>query len=173
VIPTPDPALPSGDTLTLEAGQSLDAGNGFSSYSWNTGETAQTIIPANEGWYKVTVISTNNCQATDSVYVLLISEEIPSQYFFVPNAFTPDGDGNNDIFKPVPINPELTIDNWHLTIYNRWGGIVFSSDDINIGWAGKKNNVDCPAGVYVYRFTFKVNGNPEEMVMAGTVALVR
>jgi len=63
VIPTPDPALPNGDTLTPGAGQTLDAGSGFSSYVWNTGETAQAITPAADGWYKVTVTSTNNCQA--------------------------------------------------------------------------------------------------------------
>ena len=173
VIPTPDPALPNGDTLTPGAGQTLDAGSGFSSYVWNTGETAQAITPAADGWYKVTVTSTNNCQGTDSVYVLIQSEEIPSQYFYIPNAFTPDGDGKNDVFKPVLANPELSIVDFRLSIFDRWGGLIFEGDGISAGWDGTKNGVQCPGGVYVYRITFRVDGDSEEQVIVGTVAVVR
>jgi gliding motility-associated-like protein len=175
VIPTPDPALPNGDTLTLEAGQTLDAGSGFSSYSWNTGETAQTITPSDEDWYKVTVSSTNNCQGTDSVYITFHEEPVvePLQYFYVPNAFTPDGDGRNDEFRPVWINPELSIVDCRLSIFDRWGGLIFEGDDISAGWDGTKNEVQCPGGVYVYRITFRVSGVEEEQVMAGTLAVIR
>jgi hypothetical protein len=50
---------------------------------------------------------------------------------------------------------------------------LFTSDDISQGWDGKKNDTDCPGGVYVYRITFRVDGIEEEQVMAGTVAVVR
>ncbi len=174
IIPTPDPALTNGDTLTLDPGQSLDAGSGFFSYSWNTGETAQIIIPASEGWYKVTVTSINNCMGIDSVYVAFSEEPViePSQYFYIPSAFTPNSDGKNDSFIPVQINAELTIDNWQLTIFDRWGGSVHETKDIGTGWDGTKDGKLCPGGVYVYRLTFMVGGVEEE-VMAGTVALVR
>jgi gliding motility-associated-like protein len=173
IIPTPNPALPNGDTLTLDPGQSLDAGSGFSSYSWNTCETAQEIIPAAEGWYKVTVTSTNNCQAIDSVYVTFREEPLiePSKYFYIPNAFTPDGDGRNDVFMTFPNNNNIS--HFSIGVFDRWGGQIFESEDIGKGWDGTKNGEPCPGGVYVYRLTFRVEGVAEEQVMAGTVAVVR
>jgi gliding motility-associated-like protein len=178
VIPTPVPSLPSGDTLIMETGQSLDAGSGFSSYAWSTGETSQTITPPAEGWYKVTVTSAHNCPGSDSVYIVLREEPViePSQYFYIPNAFTPDGDGRNDVFKPVLTNPAFTIYSLQFTIYDRWGGEVFTSHDIGQGWDGTKNGKPCPEGAYVYRITFNVEGIPGaegEQTIVGTVVIVR
>jgi len=178
VIPTPDPALPNGDTLTIGAGQSLDAGSGFSSYSWNTGETTQAIIPPAEGWYEVTVTSAHNCPGSDSVYIVLRDEPViePSQYFYIPNAFTPDGDGRNDVFRPVLADPELAVGSWQLAIFDRWGGLVFETADISLSWDGTKNGEPCPEGAYVYQITFNVEGIPGvegEQTIVGTVVIVR
>jgi gliding motility-associated-like protein len=178
VIPTPDPAIPDGDTLDIQEGESIDAGEGFNSYSWSTGESSQAIIPASEGWYSVTVTTTNDCKATDSVYVTFREEPViePSQYFYIPSAFTPDGDGINDIFKPILASPSFTIYSLQFTIYDRWGGEVFEGDGISKGWDGTKNGRECPAGAYVYRIAFQVEGVPgaeEEKTIVGTVLIVR
>ena len=176
IIPTPQSALPHGDTLLLNPGESLDAGSGFITYQWNTGETHQVITPEQEGWYGVTITTTNDCQATDSVYVTFREDSLiePSQYFYIPNAFTPDGDGKNDVFMAFPNDNDIS--HFSMQVFDRWGGKVFSSDDISVGWNGTKNGKPCPAGVYVYRLTFRVDGVPGiegEQVLTGTVALVR
>ena len=178
VIPTPDPAIPNGDTLLLDEGEELDAGAGFLSYLWNSGSTGQTITPSIEGWYSVTVTTTNDCQATDSVYVTFRVEPViePSQYFYIPNAFTPDGDGRNDVFRIVPASQSLSIVDCRLSIFDRWGGSVFEGDGISKGWDGTKNGRECPAGAYVYRITFQVDGIPGvegEQTIVGTVVIVR
>jgi gliding motility-associated-like protein len=178
VIPLPDPAIPNGDTLLLDEGEELDAGTEFLTYLWNTGETSQVITPQTERWYSITVSTTNDCQATDSVYVVFREEPViePSQYLYVPNAFTPDGDGRNDVFKPIPTSQAFTIYNLQFTIYDRWGGLVFEGDGISVGWDGTKNGKLCPAGAYVYRITFQVNGIPGvegEQTVVGTVVIVR
>ncbi|MFO7620066.1 MAG: gliding motility-associated C-terminal domain-containing protein, partial [Bacteroidales bacterium] len=176
VIPTPQSALPHGDTLLLNPGENLDAGGGFITYQWNTGETHQVITPEQEGWYGVTITTTNDCHATDSVYVTFREDSLiePSQYFYIPNAFTPDGDGKNDVFMAFPNDNDIS--HFSMQVFDRWGGRIFESDDISIGWDGKKNGKPCPVGVYVYRLMFRVEGVPGvegEQVLAGTVALVR
>ncbi len=70
--------------------------------------------------------------------------------WFFPNAFTPNGDGKNDLFKGVGF--DKNIEQFNIWIYNRWGELVFESDNREEGWNGKKNNVgqDSPQSGYVY-----------------------
>ena len=161
------------DTLEVGSGYILDAGAGLAHYLWNTGDTTESIKIKAEGMYSVGMESLSGCVGMDSIYLKIKAEEIPSNFFYIPNAFTPDGDGNNDIFKPVPINPELSIVNCQLSIFDRWGGKVFSSDDFPIGWDGKKNGEPCPGGVYVYKIVFAVDGVAGNQEQVGTVILVR
>jgi gliding motility-associated-like protein len=87
---------------------------------------------------------------------------------YIPNIFSPNNDGNNDILYVRGENvKELTF-----SIYNRWGEKVFESHDINKGWDGTQNGKKCEAGVYVYRaeITFK---DGKTIMKRGDVTLVR
>jgi len=90
----------------------------------------------------------------------------------IPNVFTPNDDGHNDFFKII-IEGQVTYD---LSIYNRWGDLVFHSTEANNLWNGKTDNTgsDCAAGVYFYVFNYKYRG---ESVMRpaekGTITLIR
>lgn len=68
---------------------------------------------------------------------------------YVPNSFTPDGDGTNDLFLPVlnGIDPA----NYELLIFNRWGEIIFTSNNIAEGWDGKHKGVMAQQDVYVWK----------------------
>ena len=91
-----------------------------------------------------------------------------SDILYVPNIFSPNNDGNNDVLYVQGENiKELTF-----SIYNRWGDKVFECRDKNIGWNGKYENKDCEIGVYVYvaNITFS-NGKP--LFKKGNVTLVR
>ena len=72
------------------------------------------------------------------------------QPFFIPNTFTPDGDGNNDVFKPIP----NTIKEWEFEIFNKWGGRVFFTTDENKGWDGTCGGVYCENGSYVWQISY-------------------
>jgi gliding motility-associated-like protein len=175
VSPNPVAAFHGTDTLEVEPGYILSAGAGLAHYLWNTGDTTESIEITAEGMYAVGMESLLGCTGLDSVYIRLNEEPVtePSKYFYIPNAFTPNGDGKNDNFKPVPTNPELPIVDFRLSIFDRWGGFIFEGDGISAGWDGTKNGVPCPGGVYVYQVTFRVEGVAEEQVISGTAAIVR
>jgi gliding motility-associated-like protein len=171
VSENPVAAFHGSDTLEMHAGDVLDAGEGMASYRWSPGDTTQNIVIQEAGMYSVEMESQIGCIGSDSVYVKLISEEIPDFDIYVPNAFTPDGDGINDVFNVFHIS--LSFEHFSLSIYNRWGELVFKSDDESQGWNGKKTGKECPGGVYVYKIIFSVNGVPGSQERVGVVTLVR
>jgi gliding motility-associated-like protein len=111
--------------------------------------------------FVVTGTDENGCSSSDTIYVI-VDGEIS---IFIPNVFSPNGDGENDIFKVY--GPAW--ESYQMQIYNRWGGLVFDSEDPNMEWDGKhyKNGGDCPQAVFVYKFrgvtivgqTFEKAGN--------------
>jgi len=159
------------DTLELHDGEVLDAGSGLSSYLWNTGDTTERIVITTEGMYSVEMESQISCVGTDSVFVKLTPEEIPEVKIFIPNAFTPDGDGVNDVFCVMA--EESRIEDLGYRIYDRWGGEVYSAKGIENGWDGTKHGKDCLGGVYVYKIVFSVDGVAGNQQRVGTVMLVR
>ena len=70
---------------------------------------------------------------------------VPPQTYFLPNAFTPNGDGLNDEFIGVGLTDYLA--DFRLDIFNRFGDLIFSSQDVQVGWDGG----NAPAGMYVYK----------------------
>ncbi len=91
---------------------------------------------------------------------------VPPQTYFLPNAFTPNGDGLNDEFIGVGLTDYLL--DFSMDIFDRWGGVVFSSQDAQRGWDGG----NAPAGVYVYRVRYRVPRG-ERTEVSGEVVLVR
>lgn len=97
-------------------------------------------------WVTLHTVSEEGCKAVDS---LLIK---PPGTLFFPNAFTPDGDGINDVFFPV----YSSVSEFQMTIFDRWGHVVFKTEDINTPWDGKVNGgTDATTGVYVYKYRAK------------------
>jgi gliding motility-associated-like protein len=171
VSDNPVAAFHGSDTLEMQAGEVLDAGSGLSLYLWNTGDSTQSITINSEGMYSVEMESPVGCMGSDSVYVKLTTEEIPENHLFVPNAFTPDGDVVNDTFQAFYNGNDIS--HFTMEVYDRWGGRIFRSENILVGWEGKKNGKDCPGGVYVYKIVFSVDGVPGNQERVGTVMLVR
>jgi gliding motility-associated-like protein len=86
-----------------------------------------------------------------------------------PTAFTPNGDGRNDILSPLGIRNVKTIT---IEIWNRWGQLVYSSTDPTKGWDGNYKGTQAQTGVYAYRIYY-TNGINEEKVIKGNVTLIR
>lgn len=93
---------------------------------------------------------------------------MPVAPFYVPNVFAPEG--VNQIFKPALAFGML--EEYQLDIFDRWGGQVFLSRDIEIGWNGQKNGETMPAGLYIYRIQWRQTGG-ELREVSGGVALLR
>jgi gliding motility-associated-like protein len=97
----------------------------------------------------------------------------PDMLIFVPNAFTPDGDGLNELWGPVLSNVDAAA--YKLTIYDRYGQIVFETRDPKQKWNGGMNGSDffVQAGVYSWVIEAKNNINREEINFTGLVTVVR
>lgn len=88
----------------------------------------------------------------------------------IPNIFTPNSDGSNDVFTPVEIN---NIDKISCSVLNRWGNVVYKSNDLNFGWDGKDQNGNpVSEGVYFWKIVYSGEDNIEK-TMNGTVDLYR
>ncbi len=125
----------------------IDAGNPGSQYDWNTGERSRVILAGAYGWFVVEVTNQFDCAALDSAQVI---EYCPSA-IFIPNTFTPNGDGTNDIFIPVGKN----IATMHLYVFDRWGNQLFESDDPTQGWDGTYSGEVVKNDIYVWRLAYK------------------
>ncbi|MBR6131600.1 MAG: gliding motility-associated C-terminal domain-containing protein, partial [Bacteroidales bacterium] len=96
-----------------------------------------------------------------------IDYEPCAQELWMPNAFTPNGDGLNDRFLPVFSHPD-EIESFEMMVYDRWGSMVFLTKDINAGWDGG----DKPEGMYVWAIRYK-SAREEEHTVKGSVMLGR
>lgn len=110
-----------------------------------------TFVAQNNAEY-ITVRAGNTTGCWTKVDCFEIEESnSPCFEFIMPNVFTPNDDGVNDIFKPVSYQG---IKEGTLTIINRWGNKVFETNDINSGWNGLHNNKECTEGVYYWIVTY-------------------
>ena len=144
----------------------LDAGNPGMSYLWEpNGENSQTIAARKQGVYRVHVTNNDNCTSTDDFEIK--PDCISNTH--IPNAFTPNGDGNNEVFKPVLINYQ----NYELRIYNRWGELMFQTTDVNEGWDGTYNGSPVQQGVYLYDITLITTEDMTNRQFKGVLHLLR
>ncbi len=167
VSPLPLPDFAGRDTIFAEPGFVLDAGGGFRYYDWSTGDSASFISVYEEGLYSVDITSFPGCKSSSSVRVLWGG--VP---FRLPSAFSPNGDGLNDVFKPL--RKYDLVKTYHLMIFDRWGQQVFGTEDIEEGWDGSSQGSPSPAGTYVYRIIYtSASTGGRAQTEAGQVLLVR
>ena len=141
----------------------LDATTPYSHYLWHDGTTAPTHEVTAPGTYSVHVY--NVCTEADAS--VTIEVEDCEEMVHVPNAFTPNGDGQNDLFLPVFNHPDR-LESYNLHIYDRWGRLLFSTDNPHQGW----NCSESPAGVYVWRMEYKAASEGSK-ILTGSVTVVR
>jgi gliding motility-associated-like protein len=131
--------------------------------------TNASVSPLNTTIYKIFIRLDNGCYLSDSAIVVVDSIPIEIR---IPNIFTPNGDGVNDLFT---ISTNEAIRNIELHIYDRWGNNVFDSYDKNIHWDGvrKNTNTDCESGVYTYYIYIDAFAKKERIIKEGNITLVR
>ncbi len=134
-----------------------DLSTGVNYWSWNFGDIDTSYLAAppphtygDTGIYKITLITATQYGCLDTAYQTIIIE--PDFVFYIPNAFTPDGDGLNDSF----FGKGVFISTYEMSIYDRWGNLIFFSNDINKAWDGKANHGNEIAVGDVYIYSFKI-----------------
>lgn len=140
------------DTVLCKGGGLwLNASYPKSTYLWNTGSTDSAIYAFNAGKYKVTV--SNPCGSVqDSMYIFLQNEYCD---LFMANAFSPGNDWVNNVFMPKGRNITVKL----FQIYNRWGELVFETDQNNVGWDGTYKGEYVQEGLYIWKLFYNtVNG---------------
>jgi gliding motility-associated-like protein len=172
IVVYPLPTVNAGNDTTISAGNTaILIASGAANYSWNNATigAVNSVSPSVSTTYIVTGTDANNCSNIDSVNVYIIPLD-DSVYIVIPSAFTPNGDGLNDIYK-ILATKNLTLKSF--TIFNRWGELVFSSNDISIGWDGRFKDREQPIGTFVYYIEALKISNKDNYNITGTVTLIR
>ena len=154
----PDKLLCEDDSVLLNPGIM----NG--KYLWQDGSTKSYFIVTRPGTYSVRVDDacgsfSDTINFTSSLCKL-----------YVPNAFTPNNDGKNDLFKVLGYD---NLSFFRFTVYNRWGAELFSSSVPERGWDGTLKGKPQPAGVYVWVLKYKKKYKPESFLQNGIILLIR
>jgi gliding motility-associated-like protein len=163
-LPDPVVQLPA-DTVVCEETPLLikPAAMYAHTLTWSDGSTEAALTVKYGGQYTVT--AGNECgMSTDTIHIQQIFCDI-----WVPNAFTPNGDGVNDKFRVLG-NVGRT-EAFGFSIYNRWGERIFHTSDRYQGWDGNHSGVPAPVGTYVYVVEYNLGGKP--VVQKGSFHLVR
>ena len=167
ILPVPAGFLPQ-DTAICSYGDLLIRPlRNFRSYLWSDNNITSSIKIKKAGVYWLEATDLNGCFGRDTIKVI---QKDCLQGFFIPNAFTPNNDGKNDLFKPLIFGRIMA---YHFTIFNRFGQLVFQTSEINKGWDGtllSGNIQDIES--YVWVCSYQLDG--EKMVIKkGTVTLLR
>ena len=152
-----------------------DFSTGTNFWSWNFGDSVISAVfnppphtYQDTGTYTITLITTTNYNCADTAYQSIIIE--PEFLFYIPNAFSPNNDGINDSFS----GKGMFITNYEMMIFDRWGNMVFFTDDLNIPWDGKANHGNEIAQGDVYVYSIKITDiNRRKHDYKGIVTLVR
>jgi len=174
-IPTP-PIVSTINSVSTMMNTSSDAVG----YSWVfndggvSGETSpEHFFPDKEQSNQLVILiatSDKGCRDTTSKMVV-VNEQL---LYFVPNTFTPDGDDFNQTFKPI-FTSGYSPTSYHLTIFDRWGELVFESFDSSIGWEGKlgKDGEYVQVGTYTWKIEFKLKSDDRRKEIVGYVNILK
>lgn len=171
VTATADPQqVFSGDEVDLMA-----VGEPEYQFSWSPGDNLSDPLIADPiatvfetTLFEVSVLDTNGCTQLDTVLVEVIDVDCVPDAIFIPNAFTPNGDGLNDVFRPVFEGAE----SMRLTIYDRWGNEIFSTEDMDAGWDGRVEGTPVSGDSFGYLLDVICPGG-EILQMKGNVTVLR
>ena len=139
---------------------------GFISYLWSTGSTQSAITVQTPGRYWLEVIAPNGCRAKEWTTV---KEKGCRAAIYFPTAFTPNGDGKNEVFKAICFQTPAYFE---LSVYDRWGELIFHTKNPSEGWRGLIRGKEQATGSFVWYCIYQFAGEKQQLVK-GTVLLIR
>ncbi len=151
----PNPEVTAGRDTTINLDQPMFlSSSGTGTLTWTDGEEIMCrvcpnsqVFPQRNSCYTIETVNEYGCKAKDEMSI-----EVTKDFsIYVPNAFTPNGDGINDEFLASGYN----ITDFSMDIFDRWGEKLFSSKELTTGWKGMYKDILCEVGVYVYKISYK------------------
>lgn len=172
VMQPPVPAFAGNDTTAVYGIPHQLFGSGGKNYTWTPSFPLDNLFAQNpkatlysDTRFTLLVTDAIGCSNTDDVFVKVYK----GPTYYIPNAFTPNGDGLNDIFKAIPVGISYT---QLFAVYNRFGEQVFLTNQWLKGWDGNIKGKKAPAGTYVWMIK-GIDRNGKTVEMKGTVILIR
>lgn len=138
---------------------------GFVKYEWFDGSASAANTFTGEGSYWLKVTDDRGCTGADTISL----ENACTDDFLMPNAFSPNQDGLNDMFLPIPVRAFTEYD---LKIFNRWGMLVFESENLSQGWDGTEQGDNGELGAYVWKMDYTLEDGTRKSA-SGSVLLLR
>jgi gliding motility-associated-like protein len=166
LLPSPRDFLPLSETICSSEHVQLKPSRSFVGYLWNTGENSSTITITKPGTYWLETTDRNGCSGKESVQVI---EKNCPQGFFMPNGFSPNMDGKNDVLRPTI---KGNIKSYQFFVFNRFGQLIFQSTDPLNGWDGRINGINQNENIFVWTCTYQQEGGTVEYYK-GSVTLIR
>ena len=152
-----DTSICRGTQLVLDAGEA-------DHYEWQNFSTGKYLYVSKAGSYSVQM--ENKCGSLADTIEVRLSDCL--HYISIPNAFSPNGDQLNDVFIPKAAN----ISDFEMYIYNRWGHLIFFTNDLNRGWDGKEYGKYVATGIYVYTIKYR-DLEGKLLIKKGFINLIR
>lgn len=150
----------------------LDAENPGNTYLWHPGgETSRTIVVHHYGSYTVDLTTPEHCTLSQDIIV----NEYCMSGLYMPNTFTPNGDGHNELFRPDGTN----LATMELYVFDRWGGVIRHGLNADAFWDGSRNGEPCELGVYTWKCIYRFFEDADKTVQGpekeatGHVTLLR
>jgi gliding motility-associated-like protein len=166
LLPLPAGFLPADTLICSYNTLGLKPLRNFAVYNWSVNDQRQSITVTKAGTYWLEVTDAKGCKGRDSI---VIQTKQCLKGLYVPNGFTPNQDGKNDQFKVQLFGP---IQIFELSVYNRWGEIVFHTSDPNKGWDGKYKGKEQDGGAFIWICRYQLEGEVPK-VERGTVTIIR
>lgn len=136
------------------------------SYTWNNGATGLSFDSLGETQMMIEVVDRLGCTIKREVNI----EKLLCCKMVVPNAFTPNGDNQNDFLKPMAISDVSTM---KFSIYNRWGKLVYQTKTLGDKWDGTDHEIICDMGTYFYYLEYTCPFEQKSFYLKGDITLIR
>ncbi len=157
------------DFTNTSIGNNLNSLWDFAGLGSSTVYSPTYSFPNTDGdTYPVTLTVENEAGCLNSITKLVVIKN--PLIIYIPNAFSPNGDGENDTWKPVFTNEDLS--NFSIRIFNRWGENMFYSEDINFSWNGRFKDLNVPIGIYSYEIRWKELNDTEDKRKIGHITIL-
>ena len=165
----PQISLGQDTTVCSDQGYTLQATGSNGTITWHDGTTGSEYLVTSPGLISATI--DDGCMSDASVNIAF--RECVYFKMYLPNAFRPTSTKGNSFFKPS-IASGVQVISYNMTVYNRWGGEVFSTQSPTEGWNGYVDNQDSKSSVYVYRvqITYQDDNGIGQTTVSGDVLLV-